>query len=301
MVFVVSPGTAEKAAHAGGRKCGRATSRRSVMSFHARGLGDEGRHGWGAWDIGIRRVAAGCPHPWRSANPGHRGQQAKAVLGRSADSGDRHSGRRDESRRGVARISGRKAARHLQSRVQRSGRKAALECSTSARVAPGADTSTRSNAGAWEVIRPPEDALGDYASQGGPVPPGPGYVCAPVLRIVCSHVGELRVRKIRIAQVGSPQIAASEASTSKRGAPKVGTPEIAELEVVPVQGAMPKIATRERLSRRAGQDAHPRTVARSPIAEPPAFYALTCDPSSGAGARRWPVWEDFLYVYQGGP
>lgn len=206
-----------------------------------------------------------------------------------------------ESRRDMARISGRKAARHLQSRVQRSGRKAALACSTNARVAPGTDTSTRSNAGAWEAIRPPEDALRDYASEDGPVPPGPGYVCAPVLRIVCSHVGELRVRKIRIAQVGIPQIAASEVSTSKRGAPKVDAPEIAELEGVPVQGAMPKIATRERLSRRAGQDAHPRTVARSPVAEPPAFYALTCDPSSGAGARRWPVWEDFLYVYQGGP
>lgn len=47
-----------------------------------------------------------------------------------------------ESRRGVARISGRKAARHLRRRVQRSGRKAALACSMRAGVAPGADTST---------------------------------------------------------------------------------------------------------------------------------------------------------------
>lgn len=47
-----------------------------------------------------------------------------------------------ENWRDVARISGKKAARHLRSRVQRSGRTAALACSTSTRVAPGTDTST---------------------------------------------------------------------------------------------------------------------------------------------------------------
>lgn len=41
VVFVVSPGTAERAANAGGRNRGDATSRRWVMSFHARGFGIE--------------------------------------------------------------------------------------------------------------------------------------------------------------------------------------------------------------------------------------------------------------------
>lgn len=75
-----------------------------------------------------------------------------------------------ESRRDVARISGRTAARHLRSRVQRSGRKAALACSTSARVAPGTDTSTRRDLlrrGGKAGCRPLwEDFL--YVYQGGP-------------------------------------------------------------------------------------------------------------------------------------
>lgn len=40
-------------------------------------------------------ASGGLPHPWRCANPGHRGRQAKAVLGLSADSEDRHGGRCD--------------------------------------------------------------------------------------------------------------------------------------------------------------------------------------------------------------
>ncbi|MBM7491933.1 hypothetical protein JOD64_003155 [Micromonospora luteifusca] len=113
------------------------------MSFHARGLGNWGRHGWGAWDIGIRRVAAGCPHPWSSANPGHRGRQARPCWAGKRIQGTGIAAGAIESRWDVARISDRKAAQHLRRRVQRSGRKAALACSTSARVAPSTDTSTR--------------------------------------------------------------------------------------------------------------------------------------------------------------
>ncbi len=75
-----------------------------------------------------------------------------------------------ESRRDVARISGRKAAQHLRRRVQRSGREAALACSTSARVVPGTDTSTRRDLmrrGGTTGCRPVwEDFL--YVYQGGP-------------------------------------------------------------------------------------------------------------------------------------
>ncbi|NHO83465.1 hypothetical protein HA073_20870 [Micromonospora sp. CMU55-4] len=67
-----------------------------------------GRHGWGAWDVGIRRVAAGCPT---------RGdQRSRAIVdGREGRAGPINGFRNGtaagaiESRRDVARISGRKA------------------------------------------------------------------------------------------------------------------------------------------------------------------------------------------------
>ncbi len=134
-------------------------------------------------------------------------------------------------------------------------------------------------------MRPPNDALGGDASKVGPVPPSPGNVRASVLRIVRQDVAEPRVGQIRVTQVGIPQIAASEADTSERGAPEVDATEVTQLERVPIKGTMPKIATCERFPRRARQDAHPRTVARPPVAEPPAFYAFTCDPSADGGHR----------------
>lgn len=65
------------------------------------------------------------------------------MLGHSADSGADIAANMIENRRDLARISGRETAQHLRSRAQRSGGKAALACSTTARVAPGTDTSTR--------------------------------------------------------------------------------------------------------------------------------------------------------------
>ncbi|RGC70300.1 hypothetical protein C5N14_07740 [Micromonospora sp. MW-13] len=111
--------------------------------------------------------------PVEGNEPGPSWTAGKAVLDHSADSGAGTAAGAIESRRDVARISGRKAAQHLRGRVQRSGRKAALACSTKARVAPGTDTSTRreSGAGADPAGLPAcqpvwEDFL--YVYQGGP-------------------------------------------------------------------------------------------------------------------------------------
>lgn len=165
----MSPGTAERAADAGGRNRGRATSRRWVMSFHARGLTNgPARVG----SLGYRHPA-GCrtlPPPVKVSESGPSWTAGKTVLGRSTDPGTGTAAGAIEKRRDVARISGRKAAQHLRRRVQRSGRKAALACSTSARVAPGTDTSTRrdsSGEGGTAGCRPVwEDFL--YVYQGGP-------------------------------------------------------------------------------------------------------------------------------------
>lgn len=70
----------ERAADAGGRNHGRATSRRWVMSFHARELGDEGRHGWGAW----MSASGGLPQ----AAPARGGERIRAnVDGREGRAG----------------------------------------------------------------------------------------------------------------------------------------------------------------------------------------------------------------------
>ena len=91
------------------------------------------------------RHPAGCrrlPPPVEVSESGPSWTAGKTVLGRSADSEDRHGGRRDREPAGRGPHQRHKTAQHLRGRVQRSGRKAALACSTSARVAPGADTST---------------------------------------------------------------------------------------------------------------------------------------------------------------
>lgn len=119
-----------------------------------------------------------------------------------------------------------------------------------------------------EIVRPPNDALGGDASKVDSVPPCPGDVCASVLRIVRHDVAEPRVGQVGVAQIGVPQIAAGEADAAKGRAPQVGATEVTQLERVPIEGAVPKIATDERLPRRAGRGAHSRTVAWSPIAEP---------------------------------
>lgn len=117
-------------------------------------------------------------------------------------------------------------------------------------------------------MRPPSDALGGDASKVGSVPPCPSDVCASVLRIVRHDVAEPGVGQVGVAKVGVPQIAAGEADTAKGRAPEVGATEVAQLERVPIEGALSKIATDERLPRRARRGAHPRTVAWRPVAEP---------------------------------
>lgn len=198
MVFVVSPGTAGE----GGSR------RRAGLAI---GLGPPLNWVPGSWVmpgrveclvVGYRRVAAGDPHPSRCANP-------RAIVdGREGRAGPLSGFRAGatagaiESRRDVTRISGRKAARQLQSRVQRSGGKAALACSTRARVAPGTDTSTRCE----PARRPAAGRCGRTfctsikAALNGPHAPPPGRVPVAPLALRLRPRNARRLARKRKAQ-----------------------------------------------------------------------------------------------------
>ncbi|SCE76289.1 hypothetical protein GA0070561_1450 [Micromonospora saelicesensis] len=142
----MSPGTAGRAADAGGRVRGGAPPADRHVPF---ALVDSVTEAGTGGEPGIR-ASGRLPQ----AVPARGGVRIRAIVdGRRpcwAAQRIRETGVASgaiESRRDVARIGGRKAARHLRSRVQRSGRKAALACSTSARVAPGSDTSTHRDPG----------------------------------------------------------------------------------------------------------------------------------------------------------
>ena len=140
MVFVVSPGTAERAADAGGRNRGRATSRRWVMSFRARVFGIEA----GTVSLGCRHPA-GCrrlPHPWKEVSESGPSWTAVKPVAAQRIRRDRRGGRRDREPAGRDPHQRQKPARHLQVESSDPARRPRWRARLSARVAPGADTST---------------------------------------------------------------------------------------------------------------------------------------------------------------